>query len=82
MMPEFVQAVLTSLRNAIGASVATIIAGLSSVWGWLPNDIGWYASFLGVISTIILLWIQLRKDRREQGRYDADMDLRRRRRSD
>lgn len=73
MMLESVQSVLTSLRTAIGASIATAFTGFSALLEWLPKDIGTWASWLGMVSTAVLLWIQIRKDHREQVRFETDM---------
>ena len=47
--------VLGSLKASTAVAATTTASGLSTVLGWIPEDIGKLASFAGIILTMIMI---------------------------
>ena len=74
---------LVNIKIALGIAIATAFAGISQVLELLPHSLGQYISLLGMFSTVVLLWIQIRRDKREQQMFEATMqDIRKYKKND
>jgi hypothetical protein len=71
MSVEYAKSAVTSIRAAASVSGVTALSGLYQVLGDLP-DIGWWMSATGIVSTLTLLWIQMRKIRLDERKQALD----------
>jgi hypothetical protein len=59
------------------ASVFAAVSGLfsvASVLEYIPDDIGKAGVLVSILLTVVLIYSHLRKDRREQVRFDRQME--------
>ena len=66
-------------KAAATISAATTGAGLSSIWGWLPSDIGEVAAVVGIILSIVMIYSTILRIRRERLEYRFLVDRERKR---
>lgn len=78
MNADSVQAVATSPQTAHVVSAVTTTTGVATWVQMIPHDIGTIGSLLGIVSTVVLLIIQIKRDRRDQKRFEMEVRERRR----
>jgi len=80
---------LISTKVGATAGVATIATGIGTVLEWMPQNVGWMASFAGLVYMIFMIWALVKRskyeaaeatrkkyaDKRDKERHEMDMRL-------
>ena len=72
---EVVQHVAQDPKVASGVSAITTGAGLGTILDWIPNDIGKLATLVGIVLSLVLIWVHGRKGRLEHKKIQLEIAL-------
>jgi len=59
-MTEFVSTVLQSPKVALSVSGGTVATGSATWLSWIPQEIGFYASAVGIVLSLVFIYNNIR----------------------
>jgi hypothetical protein len=72
-MNQLMQEALTSPRVAATVSTATTTAGMATFLDWIPADIGKLATLVGICLSAVLIYIHIKRYRREEEKHKLEI---------
>ena len=66
---------IQSPKVAAAVSTATTASGVGTWFDWIDRDIGTIASIFGIILSLVLIIIHIRKDSRDKKIHDLKVEL-------
>ena len=63
-------------KVAVTVTGATMGGGLSSFFSWFPENMGWIALLVGAIASLVVIYTSIRRDIREQAKFDRSEESR------
>ncbi len=64
-------------KVAQGTAIATTGTGFITSMGWIETNIGFIASALGIMLTLMLMWINRKKEQRDKEIHALDVERKR-----
>ncbi len=61
--------------SAILTSAGTVLTGVSSAMEWIPEVLGFIATFIGIILSVVLIYTHLRNGRAEHKKIKTETKL-------
>jgi len=69
---QIAQDITNNAKTAATISGATVGTGISTILEWLPENIGWIASSIGAVLSLVLIFTSIRRDMRDQARFNDE----------
>ncbi len=70
-----IEQIYSSQKIASVVSAGTTTLGASLIFDWIPNDIGKFASLVGIVLSLVLIYFHIRKGRIEQKKAKLELEL-------
>lgn len=67
--------VVQDTKTAVATATVTAGTGISSWLAWIPEDIGKLATLVGIMLSIVLIYVHLRKGRLEREKLKLEMEV-------
>ena len=66
---------IEDIKMASMVSAGTTTLGMGVIFEWIPNDIGKLASLVGVVLSVVLIYVHLRRTNIENKKSKIELEL-------